>query len=367
MAVPFDQRPDLIWFDGKLVPTPDAKISVLTHGLHYASAVFEGERAYGGEIYKGTEHSERLKRSANILDFEIPYSVAEIDAAKRLVLDRNNQKNAYVRPIAWRGSEQLGVTAMQNKIHLAIATWEWPSYFDPAQRLKGIRLDLAEYRRPDPATAPCLAKAAGLYMICTISKHRAERKGYADAMMLDWQGRVAECTGANIFFIKDGKIHTPIADCFLAGITRATAIIARQEARHRGDRAPHHAGRAVGLLGVLHHRHRGRSDRRVGDRTVEVHARRHHQAADGRLHRRSAAQGQGRSGVAASPLPSREPYAEIHPRACSAASGMTFRALSAMAGKPGNDELVSGAGRASSQNTSPSLSSVSSQRKRVSG
>jgi branched-chain amino acid aminotransferase len=187
--------------------------------------VFEGERAYGGAIYKGTEHSERLKRSANILDFEIPYSVAEIDAAKRLVLERNNQKDAYVRPIAWRGSDQLGVTAMQNKIHLAIATWEWPSYFDPAQRLKGIRLDLAEYRRPDPATSPCLAKAAGLYMICTISKHRAERKGYADAMMLDWQGRVAECTGANIFFIKDGKIHTPIADCFLAGITRATAIM----------------------------------------------------------------------------------------------------------------------------------------------
>ncbi|MCX7313685.1 MAG: branched-chain amino acid aminotransferase [Alphaproteobacteria bacterium] len=224
MAVPFDQRPDLIWFDGKLVPTSDAKISVLTHGLHYASAVFEGERAYGGTIYKSTEHSERLRRSANILDFEIPFSVAEIDAAKRLVLERNNQTDAYVRPIAWRSSDQLGVTAMQNKIHLAIATWEWPSYFDPAQRLKGIRLDLADYRRPDPATSPCLAKAAGLYMICTISKHRAERKGYADAMMLDWQGRVAECTGANIFFIKDGKIHTPIADCFLAGITRATAI-----------------------------------------------------------------------------------------------------------------------------------------------
>ena len=176
-------------------------------------------------------------------------------------------------PIAWRGSEQLGVSAQQNKIHLAIATWEWPSYFDPAQRLKGIRLDLAEYRRPDPATAPCLAKAAGLYMICTISKHRAERKGYADAMMLDWQGRVAECTGANIFFIKDGKIHTPIADCFLAGITRATAIALAQEARHRGDRAPHHAGRAVGLLRMLHHRHRGRSHRRVRDRAVEVHAR----------------------------------------------------------------------------------------------
>src|SRR5580700_6268468 len=224
MAVPFDERPDVIWFDGTLIPGPDAKIHVLTHGLHYASAVFEGERAYGGVIFKSQAHSERLKNSATILDFEIPYSVAEIEGAKRLVLERNGQPNAYVRPIAWRGSEQLGVSAQHNKIHLAIATWEWPSYFDPAQRLKGIRLDLAEYRRPDPRTAPCLAKAAGLYMICTISKHIAERKGYADAMMLDWQGRVAECTGANIFFIKDGKIHTPIADCFLAGITRETAM-----------------------------------------------------------------------------------------------------------------------------------------------
>jgi branched-chain amino acid aminotransferase len=224
MAVPFDQRSDLIWFDGKLIPTVDCKISVLTHGLHYASCVFEGERAYGGVVFESTKHSERLKNSAAILDFEIPYSVAEIDAAKHLVLEKNNQKEAYVRPIAWRGSEQLGVSAQHNKIHLAIATWEWPSYFDPAQRLKGIRLDLAEYRRPDPKTAPCLAKAAGLYMICTVSKHRAEKRGYADAMMLDWQGRVAECTGANIFFIKDGKIHTPIADCFLSGITRATAI-----------------------------------------------------------------------------------------------------------------------------------------------
>ncbi len=224
MATPFDQRADVIWFDGKLVPTFDCKISVLTHGLHYASCVFEGERAYGGEIFHITAHSERLKNSARILDFEIPYSVAEIDAAKRLVLEKNNQKDAYVRPVAWRGSEALGVSAQNNKIHLAIATWEWPSYFDPAQRLKGIRLDLADYRRPDPNTAPCLAKAAGLYMICTISKHRAEQRGYADAMMLDWLGRVAECTGANIFFVKDGKIHTPIADCFLSGLTRKTAI-----------------------------------------------------------------------------------------------------------------------------------------------
>jgi branched-chain amino acid aminotransferase len=224
MTQTFDQRDGVIWYDGRLVPWADAQLHVLTHGLHYGSCVFEGERAYGGQIYKGTEHSERLKRSARLLDFEIPYSVAEIDAAKRLVLDKNGQRDAYVRPVAWRGSEMMGVSAQHNTIHLAIATWEWPSYFDPAERLKGIRLDLAEYRRPDPKTAPALAKAAGLYMICTISKHQAERKGYADAMMLDWQGRVAECTGANIFFIKDGTIHTPIADCFLAGITRQAAI-----------------------------------------------------------------------------------------------------------------------------------------------
>jgi branched-chain amino acid aminotransferase len=224
MAVPFDQMPGVIWFDGKLIASPDAKIHVLTHGLHYASVVFEGERAYNGVIFRSREHSERLKHSATVLDFEIPYSAAEIDAAKHLVVEKDGIPNAYVRPIAWRGSEQLGVSAQNNAIHLAIAAWEWPSYFDPVQRMKGIRLDLAEYRRPDPRTAPCLAKAAGLYMICTISKHRAERRGYADAMMLDWEGRVAECTGANIFFVRDGRIHTPIADCFLAGITRATAI-----------------------------------------------------------------------------------------------------------------------------------------------
>ena len=224
MSVPFDQIDGVIWYDGQLVPWADAKLHVLSHGLHYGSSVFEGERAYGGEIFKCTEHSARLHRSAEVLDFQIPYSVAEIDAAKRLVLEKNNLKDAYVRPVAWRGSEMMGVSAQTNKIHLAIATWEWPSYFNPAERLKGIRLDVADYRRPDPKTAPCLAKAAGLYMICTISKHRAERKGYADAMMLDWQGRVAECTGANIFFVKDGKIHTPIADCFLDGLTRQTVI-----------------------------------------------------------------------------------------------------------------------------------------------
>ncbi len=231
MGVSLDQRDGVIWYDGKLVAWSAATLHVLSHGLHYASCVFEGERAYGGEVFKSTEHSERLRRSAEYLDFEIPYSVAEIDAAKRLVLEKNGQKDAYVRPVAWRGSEMMGVSAQQTTIHLAVATWEWPSYFDPAERLKGIRLDLADYRRPDPATIPAKAKAAGLYMICTISKHKAERKGYADAMMLDWRGQVAECTGANIFFIKDGRIHTPSADCFLDGITRRTVI---ELARRRG-------------------------------------------------------------------------------------------------------------------------------------
>ena len=297
---PYDRLDGVIWYDGKLVDWGDATLHVCSHGLHYASAVFEGERAYGGEIFKCTEHSERLKRSAQTLDFEIPYSVAEIDAAKRLVLEKNGQKDAYVRPIAWRGSEMMGVSAQNNKIHLAIATWQWPSYFDPVQRLKGIRLDLADYRRPDPATAPVRAKAAGLYMICTISKHKAERKGYADAMMLDWQGRVAECTGANIFFIKDGKIHTPIADCFLDGITRRTVI---ELARRRGIEVIERRimpDELTRLLRVLHHRQRRRGDGGVRDRRLALHARRHHQAADGRLHRRGAAQGQGRRGVAES-------------------------------------------------------------------
>jgi branched-chain amino acid aminotransferase len=232
MAGPsFDDRDGWIWMDGALIPWRDAKVHVLTHAMHYASAVFEGERAYGGAIFKSAKHSERLRESARILDFEVPYSVAEIDAAKALVLEKNGFKDAYIRPLAWRGSEMMGVSAQHNTIHLAIAAWIWPSYFDPEQRMKGIRLDIAEYRRPDPATAPSRSKAAGLYMICTISKHRAERRGYADALMMDWQGRVAECTGANVFFVKDGVIHTPIADCFLAGITRETVI---DLARRRG-------------------------------------------------------------------------------------------------------------------------------------
>ncbi len=215
----------LIWFDGKIMPSKDANIHVLTHGLHYASSVFEGERAYNGVIFKSRVHSERLHRSAEIMDFKIPYSIDELEKAKAEVLAKNGGGNRYIRPVAWRGGEKMmAVAAQQNPIHVAIATWNWPSMFDPAERMRGIRLDIADYRRPDPACIPALAKAAGLYMICTISKHRAEKKGYADALMYDWQGRVAECTGANIFFVQDGKLHTPIADCFLAGITRATII-----------------------------------------------------------------------------------------------------------------------------------------------
>jgi branched-chain amino acid aminotransferase len=223
-TVPFDSRDGEIWFDGTFVDWKDAKVHVLTHGLHYASAVFEGERAYGGEIFKLTAHSERLVESARILGFTIPWSAPEIDAACRETLQRSGLKDAYIRPIAWRGSEMMGVSAQHNTIHLAIAAWEWPSYFRPEERLKGIRLDLAEYRRPDPRTAPSKSKAAGLYMICTISKHAAEAKGYADALMFDWRGYVAEATGANVFFVKDGVLHTPTPDCFLNGITRQTVV-----------------------------------------------------------------------------------------------------------------------------------------------
>ncbi|MFD2653241.1 branched-chain amino acid aminotransferase [Brucella rhizosphaerae] len=223
-AIPFDQRDGFIWQDGEFVSWKDAKVHVLTHGLHYASAVFEGERAYGGEIFKLTEHTERLHESARILGFEIPYSVEEIDNACRELLKKQGFVDAYVRPIAWRGSESLGVSAQNNRIHLAIAIWQWPSYFSPEEKMKGIRLDIAEYCRPDPRTAPSRSKAAGLYMICTISKHAAEAKGYADALMLDWRGQVAEATGANVFFVKDGALHTPKPDCFLDGITRRTII-----------------------------------------------------------------------------------------------------------------------------------------------
>jgi branched-chain amino acid aminotransferase len=221
---PFDQRDGFIWMNGQLLPWSDARLHVLSHGLHYGSCVFEGERAYGGKIFKSREHSERFKASANILDFEIPYSIEEIEAAKRLVVEKNGHTSCYVRPVAWRGSEMMAVAAQNSTINVAIAVWDWPSMFDVNEKMRGIRIDVAEYRRPDPRCAPVHAKAAGLYMICTLSKHRAERRGYADAMMLDWEGRVAECTGANIFFTKDGALHTPLADCFLDGITRRTVI-----------------------------------------------------------------------------------------------------------------------------------------------
>ena len=220
----FDKRNGVIWMDGQFVPWTEANVHVLTHGLHYGSSVFEGERAYGGEIFKLDAHTDRLIESARIMGFEIPYDAATINAACRELLQRMKLTNAYVRPVAWRGSEMMGVSAQHNTIHLAIAAWEWPSYFAPEERLKGIRLDLSEWRRPDPRTIPSKAKAAGLYMICTLSKHAAENKGYADALMLDWSGQVAEATGANVFFVKDGVIHTPYPDCFLNGITRQTVI-----------------------------------------------------------------------------------------------------------------------------------------------
>jgi branched-chain amino acid aminotransferase len=223
-AQPFDNRAGVIWMDGEYVPWADAKVHVLTHGLHYASAVFEGERAYGGVIFRLEDHTRRLHESARLLGFEIPFSAETINKACADLLARQGHSDAYVRPIAWRGSEMMGVAAQNNTIHLAVAVWEWPSYFKPEERLKGIRLDMAKYRRPDPMTAPSKSKASGLYMICTISKHEAERKGYADALMLDWRGRVAEATGANVFFVKDGVLHTPTPDCFLDGITRRTVI-----------------------------------------------------------------------------------------------------------------------------------------------
>lgn len=222
--IPFDQLDGFIWFNGEMVQWKDMKIHVLTHALHYGSAVFEGQRIYGGKIFKLDEHSKRLHDSARILDFEIPYSVDELNAACIAVMEKQGLSEGYMRPIAWRGSEQMGVAAQKTTINVAIAAWEWGSYFDPEERMKGIRLRIADYRRPDPRTAPCRSKAAGLYMICTIEKHKSEKLGYADAMMLDWRGQVAEATGANVFFVKDGVIHTPDPDCFLNGITRQTVI-----------------------------------------------------------------------------------------------------------------------------------------------
>ncbi len=228
--IPFDDRDGQIWWDGKLIPWRDAKLHVLSHGLHYASAVFEGERAYGGNIFKLREHTERLVNSGRILGFDIPWTLEQIDAACDATLAANGLANAYVRPLAWRGSEQLSVSAQATRIHLMIAVWPWPNLFG-ADRMKGISLGMAPWKRPHPETAPTASKAAGLYMIGTMSKHAAEQDGFDDALMLDWRGHVSEATGANIFFGIDGALHTPTPDCFLDGITRRTAIAL---ARKRG-------------------------------------------------------------------------------------------------------------------------------------
>ena len=228
--VPFDDRDGWIWLDGRFTPWREAKVHVLTHGLHYASSVFEGERMYNGEIFELTAHTERLFESARVLDFEIPYTVAEIDQACIDTCKKNGLEDAYLRPIAWRGSEMIGVSAQDTKIHVAIACWDWPSYFKPEEKAKGIRMCWAKYKRPSPETEPVHAKATGLYMICTISKHLAEKAGFNDAMMLDYRGYVAESTGSNVFFVQDGVIHTPTPDCFLDGITRNSVMkLARQK------------------------------------------------------------------------------------------------------------------------------------------
>jgi branched-chain amino acid aminotransferase len=226
MAGPnFADRDGKIWYNGEFMEWRDAQVHVLTHGLHYASSVFEGERMYSGSIFKLREHTERLFYSAGELGFKIPYSIEEIDAASNAVCEANGITNGYIRPIAWRGSEMMGVSAQDNRINVAIAAWEWPSYFSPELRMQGIKLQISKWKRPSPETEPVHAKAAGLYMICTLSKHTAEAEGFQDALMLDWRGQIAEATGANIFFLmSDGKIHTPTPDCFLDGITRRTVI-----------------------------------------------------------------------------------------------------------------------------------------------
>ena len=226
----FDNREGKIWLNGQLIDWKKANIHVLNHGLHYASSVFEGERAYNGKVFKSKEHTERLFNAAKTMDMIIPYTLDDILHAKEELLRSNSLSDAYVRPIVWRGSEMMAVSAQTTKINVSIASWAWPSYFDPDQKMKGIKLDIAKWRRPDPATAPVHVKAAGLYMICTLSKHEAEAKGYSDALMLDWRGQVAEATGANVFFkMPDGNLHTPKADCFLDGITRKTVIFLASE------------------------------------------------------------------------------------------------------------------------------------------
>ena len=224
MSGSYDDRDGKIWMNGKLVEWRDANVHILTHAMHYASSVFEGERAYSGKIFKSRLHSERLLKSAKMIDFEIPYSVDEIEKAKYDTLRANGLKDAYVRPVAWRGAgEDMGVASSKNPVNLAVATWSWGNYYGDA-KMKGAKLDVAKWRRPDPNTAPFEAKAAGLYMIATMSKHTAEANGCSDAMMMDYRGYVAEATGANIFFVKEGEVHTPTPDAFLNGLTRQTVI-----------------------------------------------------------------------------------------------------------------------------------------------
>lgn len=226
----FSKNDGFIWLDGKLIKWIDATVHVLTHGLHYASSVFEGERCYGGKIFREIEHTKRLLYSANTLGFKIPYSINEICKVRKLVLSANKIKDGYIRPVSWRGSEMMGISAQRNKIHLAVAAWEWPSYYSPESKLKGIKLELSKWRRPSPDTAPVNTKAAGLYMICTLAKHVAEENGCQDALMLDHRGYIAETTSANIFMVINDEIHTPTPDCFLNGITRQEVIkIARNE------------------------------------------------------------------------------------------------------------------------------------------
>ena len=220
----YDDRDGFIWMDGKLVEWRAAQVHLLTHALHYASSVFEGERCYNGRIFKSVEHSERLRKSGELLDMPLPFSVAEIEAAKEATLRANNLTDGYVRAIAWRGAgEDMGVASKRNPIHLGVAVWSWGNYYGDA-KMKGAKLDIAKWKRPSPETIPHAAKAAGLYMICTMSKHAAEAKGCSDAMMFDYRGYIAEATGANIFFVKDGQVHTPLPDAFLNGITRQTVI-----------------------------------------------------------------------------------------------------------------------------------------------
>lgn len=224
MAGAYDDRDGWIWMDGKLVPWREANVHILTHALHYASSVFEGERCYNGKIFKGRDHSERLLKSGELLDMTIPYTVDQIEEAKYAMLKANGWTDAYVRAVAWRASgEDMGVSAKRNPVKMAIAGWEWGNYYGDA-KMKGAKLDIAKWKRPSPETIPVAAKAAGLYMICTMSKHAAEAKGCSDALFMDYRGYVAEATGANIFFVKNGEVHTPLADCFLNGITRRTII-----------------------------------------------------------------------------------------------------------------------------------------------